>query len=292
MEKTVKILVIVFAVAGLALLGYYLVNQWHTRTVAQTLEQERQGWQERVARLETEVQRLKEEVGPRTAQTDLADVFGSDKPLAQEETVDCQRITTQAVAFFRYLDGQAYLQDYNDSMRAETFFEDVFQRLAANPPTNVGEMDNLYTVIRNVTHLYRVLGKERILLINEIAKNEAPVVEPAMGVIFNWMAVCGTGKGKTPDSARLESLYQYACFFLNTMGGRGYLLRRDSKVRMLTNYYALRVVDMANDANLNSLGIDIRPHLDYLFYDINNQKGLLYRQRYLTQLAALKNKYH
>jgi len=216
MEKTVKILVIVFAAAGLALLGYYWVHQWHTRTVAQTLEQERQGWQERVARLETEVQRLKEEAGPPTAQTDLADVFGSDKPLAQEETVDCQKITTQAVAFFRYLDSQAYLQDYNDSMRAETFFEDVFQRLAANPPTNVGEMDNLYTVIRNITHLYRVLGKERILLINGIAQNEAPVVEPAMGVIFNWMAVCGAGKSKTPDNARLEPLYQYACFFLNT----------------------------------------------------------------------------
>jgi hypothetical protein len=48
---------------------------------------------------------------------------------------------------------------------------------------------------------------------------------------------------------------------------------------------------MANDAKLNAYGLDIRPHLDYVFYDINNQKGLMYRQRYLGRLRALQNKY-
>ena len=32
-------------------------------------------------------------------------------------------------------------------------------------------------------------------------------------------------------------------------------------------------------------------NLDYVFYDINNQKGLMYRQRYLARLSALQTKY-
>jgi hypothetical protein len=70
----------------------------------------------------------------------------------------------------------------------------------------------------------------------------------------------------------MKTIYEYATFFLNTLGGRSYMLRRDSKMRMLVNYYALLAVDMANDTGRNIYGIDIRPHIDYLFYDINNQK--------------------
>ena len=89
----------------------------------------------------------------------------------------------------------------------------------------------------------------------------------------------------------MKQIYPYAAYFLNTLGGRSYLLRRDSKIRMLVNYYAVLTVDMANDNNYNAYGLDIRPYIDYLFYDINNQKGLMYRERYLTRLAALKDKY-
>ena len=174
-------------------------------------------------------------------------------------------------------------------MRAEELFEYISKQLAANPPTNVGEMDNLASLIRNVTFFYRVLGKERIELLKGILNSEA--AEPAMAVMFTWMTECNENNQRVDGVSNLKNLYQYASFFLNTLGGRSYLLRRDSKLRMLVNYYSLLTIDMANDAKLNAYGIDIRPHLDYVFYDINNQKGLLYRQRYLAHLAALKNKY-
>jgi hypothetical protein len=152
-------------------------------------------------------------------------------------------------------------------------------------------MEDIYSLVRNVTHFYRILGKDRIDLIKEILKSESAVVEPAMAVMFSWMTACDKSPSGDLDHPNLKSLYQYACYFLNTLGGRGYLLRRETKLRMLINYYALLTVDMANDAKINSYGIDIRPHLDYLFYDINNQKGLMYRQRYLSRLSALLNKY-
>lgn len=297
MDKTVKILVILFALIGLGLLSFYWVRQWHTHAIQDATEAETAACVKRIVQLEAEIQKLVEATGVQpqivTDKSNLEDVFGSAKPMTavQAETADCQKITAQTVAFFQYLDSKAYLIWPGINTRAEGLFEEVYRDLAANPPTNVGEMDNLHNLLRNVTHLYRVLGKDRINLIKEILNSESAVVEPAMAVLFTWLTVCDTGNEAVQESTKLNTLYQYASFFLNTLGGRSYLLRRDSKLRMLVNYYALLTLDKANDAKLNAYGIDIRPHLDYVFYDINNQKGLMYRQRYLTYLAALKSKY-
>ena len=46
-------------------------------------------------------------------------------------------------------------------------------------------------------------------------------------------------------------------FFLNTLGGRSYMLRRESKLRMLVSYYAILIVDRANDEKFNRYGIDV-----------------------------------
>ncbi|MDA8139604.1 MAG: hypothetical protein M0036_13220 [Desulfobacteraceae bacterium] len=297
MDKTVKILVILFAVVGLGLLGFYLIKQWHTQAVEHAVDREIAACAKRMAQLESDLHDLSEGegAGGRSTATgpDLESAFGSDKPMTalQAESVDCQKITAQAVAFFRYLDSKGYLAGAGINSRAEELFEEMYQKLAANPPADVGEMENLTNLMHNVTHLYRVLGKDRVSLIKEILKSESAVVEPAMAVLYSWLIVCDTGNQTVKTSSRLGTLYQYSAFFLNTLGGRSYLLRRDSKLRMLINYYALLALDQANDAKLNSYGLDIRPHLDYLFYDISNQKGLLYRQRYLSRLAALKNKY-
>jgi hypothetical protein len=35
MDKTIKILLILFTVVGVGLVGYYWINQWHTATVQQ-----------------------------------------------------------------------------------------------------------------------------------------------------------------------------------------------------------------------------------------------------------------
>lgn len=293
MDKTVKTLIILFAIIGIGLFGYHWFNQWHTKAVDESLEKEKTKYLERIAQLEADITRLKDELGvqqsTQPSKSDLENVFGATKPMEPLEVneVNCIKITGQAVAFFQYLDSKAYLIWPGINMRAETLFEDITKQLTKNPPTNVGELDDLYSLVRNVTHFYRVLGKDRIDLIKEILNSESAVVEPAMAVMFAWVTTCSSGS----DQLSLNTLYQYAHFFLNTLGGRSYLLRRDTKQRILVNYYALLVIDMANDAKLNAYGLDIRPHLDYVFYDINNQKGLMYRQRYLSRLSALQNKY-
>ncbi len=297
MDRTVKILVILFAVVGISLFGYHWVNQWHTKGLQQATLAEKEACLQRIAQLEAEIAQLVQEAGTARSATgaaDMVNVFGVSRPEApgKPETVDCQNVTAQAVAFFRYLDSKAYLLRPGVNMQAEELFEEMKAKLGTQRPINSGEMEDLYSLMRNVTHFYRILGKDRVDAIKEILHSEAEVMEPAMAVLFSWMTACNSADPNAKTQPSLDTLYQYATFFLNTLGGRSYLLRRDSRMRMLVNYYSLLVVDMANDARRNVHGLDLRPHLDYLFYDLNNQKGLMYRERYLTRLAALRGKYN
>jgi hypothetical protein len=293
MDKTVKVLVVLFAAIGIGLFGYHWFQQWHTHSVQQAVKKEHDKELEKIAQMEAEINRLTGELGtqqhPQPSSADMVNAFGAAKPMASitPDEVDCKQITIQVVAFFHYLDNKAYLIWPGINMRAEELFEQISKKLSAKPPVNVGEMEDINSLVGNVTHFYRVLGKRRIDLIKEILKSESAVIEPAMAVMFAWVTACHKESGQ-PD---LNTLYQYAHFFLNTLGGRSYLLRREAKLRLLIDYYALLVIDMANDAKLNAYGLDIRPHLDYVFYDISNQKGLMYRQRYLSRLRALQNKY-
>jgi len=293
MDRTVKVLVILFVTAAIGLVGYHWFDKWHTDSVDQALQAEKTKHLKKIARLEAEVNRYAEELGAQhpsqPSKVELMDIFGAAKPMAPNThaEADCNQINRQVSAFFQYLDNKSYLISPGSDMRARELFDDISKQLAGKPPINVGELEDLYSLVRNVTHFYRVIGKNRIALIKEILRSESAVMEPAMAVIFTWMTTCNRGI----DQPRLETLYQYACFFLNTLGGRSYLMRRESKQRTLVTYYALLVIDMANDAKINSYGLDIRPHLDYSVYDISNQKWLMHRQRYLSELGALVNKY-
>lgn len=297
MDRTVKVLVIVFAIAGLGLLGYQWINQRQAKALNAAVEQEKEDCLKRIAELEAQINRMGEELDTQRqalpSTTDMTTVFGAEKLAspALTEKVDCKRVTAQVAAFYQYLDSKAYLIWPGINMRAEALFDQITQKLVANPPINVGEMEDLYLLVRNVTHFYRILGKDRIDLIKEILSSESAIVEPAMSVMFTWFTACADRSGQSKSQPSLKDLYQYTCFFLNTLGGRSYLLRRESKLRVLVNYYALLTLDMANDAKINAYGLDIRPYLDYLFYDLSNQKGLMYRQRYLTRLNQLQEKY-
>jgi len=89
----------------------------------------------------------------------------------------------------------------------------------------------------------------------------------------------------------LSSQYEYAGFFLNSLGGRSYLLRRDPGVRILTTYYSVLILDRANEEDLNRHGIDIRPHIDSVAQEIRNSRGLVFQKQYLDRLEALREKY-
>ena len=86
-------------------------------------------------------------------------------------------------------------------------------------------------------------------------------------------------------------MYEYSAFFLNTLAGRSYLLRRDSKIRILTGYYSVLILDRANEEQLNSGGLDIRPSIKSLLSDLQTQTGLIHQKEYIAELEKLADKY-
>ena len=69
------------------------------------------------------------------------------------------------------------------------------------------------------------------------------------------------------------------------------MFRRTAWLRCLAEYYAVRVLDKASDAEINPYGIDIRPHIDRALDSIQSQSWLAFQDSYETALLGLKEKY-
>jgi hypothetical protein len=298
MDKTVKVVVTLVVLFAVGFLVYMQVNKWHRKQMATQKAEQEARCAEAIAELKAaladceaalEAQNPPAETLPEER---MEEVFGDDKGLftVAEAPIDCLQIERQMTAIFAYLDKKGYLSGRKIKSDATGYIADCLKRLSETQPIVIDEMGTIFRLVQNVTHFYRVLGKERIAIALDIMASEREIVEPAMAVLYAWLTTCN----KTPDAhnrPEIKVLYTYAGYFLDTLGGRSYLLRRDSKVRMLVNYYSLLLLDQANRQELNRFGIDIRPYIDYLFYDLTNQKGIMYRERYLSVLAELQNRY-
>ena len=297
MNRTLATVAVVFALIVAGLVTYFMVNKWHQSQMTVGRQQAQKECLEVIQKMEADIEemraQLETERQTRPGNEDFPTVFGTPAPDRNADALpaDCEKVDAQMLSFFNYLDSQSYLSAREIDGGSAGFFRECAARLMTNPPVNIGEMQELFRLVKNVTHFYRVLGKKRLMLAKDILASEERVLEPAMAVFYAATVECGkplTGDGQPLP---IDRLYDYAGYFLNTLGGRSYLLRRESKMRMLVSYYAILLVDRANDEKFNRYGIDVRPYIDYLFYDISNQKGLTYRERYLTRLTALRNKY-
>lgn len=295
-KSLVTVTVVFFAVAlGLGI--YLMVKKWHMDQIAQSRQQAQSECLEVIQKLEADLDDMRaqlESEREKRPQDDLfPTVFGTPPPdnAVDDLPSDCAKVEKQLESFFSYLDGRSYMADRGIKGGSAGFFRMCAARLLADPPVNVAEMQDMFRLVKNVTHFYRVLGKDRLMLGKDILDSEDRVLEPALGVLYARIVECQRPLPGDSAPLSIERVYDYAGYFLNTLGGRSYLLRRESKLRMLVTYYSILVVDHANDEKFNSYGIDLRPYIDYLFYDISNQKGLAYRERYLTRLTALRDKY-
>ena len=130
-----------------------------------------------------------------------------------------------------------------------------------------------------------------MLLVRDVIRNESEIAEPVGALLYRWSSSgggCGKGLEARPS---LSTLYEYAGFFLNTLGGKSYLLRRDPRVRILTTYYSVLIVDRANREELNHQGIDIRPHIESVAEEIRNSRSLVFQKEYLQTLEDLEGRY-
>ena len=303
MDKSAKI---VIALVIIAVSGFFIfskISGWHKSKLEKAVKTEQEVWQGKANNLEQEVSELKQELtevkGQAVPEEKLAKIFGEKEERQQvEETktpppklAGIAEKERQIAAFFSYLDSRPYVRSHNLAGGSYLQYQIAIEKLSAKPPIIVGEMDSLYNMVRNVAHFYRVMGKKRVLLTKQILQNESEVIESVVKTFYQWFTMDDGGKATLKGRPSMTAMYEYAGYILNTLGGRSYLLRRNPKVRTLTTYYCVLILDRANDAELNSLGIDIRPYIKSSLLEIKNQIGLIHQKEYITRLSELSLKY-
>lgn len=193
----------------------------------------------------------------------------------------------EVLLFCDYLDHQPYVASYHlEGGVYETILKTV-TLLSRNPPVISGETRDVYILMKNTAHFYRELKGKRIALVKDILNEEKDAIEPLSDLFYEWI-MTGVQEGKPEIRTSLKDLYIYASFFLETLGGKAYLARRDSRTRILVKYYSILILDEADRKGLNRYGIDILPQAALLMDDISNQKGLEYRDRYLGTLKKIE----
>lgn len=296
-ERVLKILVAIVIIGVAGFFGYNHFTSWQDRKIETALVKENKIWkirtevlQEEIDRLQSRLQEQREAIVPTRK---LSEVFEKDLKLKDPDQKDksCEELLAQIVAFCRYLDQKEYIASYHLKNGTFGLFREAISQVSVSFPVITGETRDLLTLMRNMAHFYRIFGKKHIKLVKEILSNESDMLEPAMSIFFSYLF----DKDRCRDDVKIrlpfETLYTYSGFFLNTLGGRSYLFRRDSKLRILTSYYCVRILDRANVEKLNPHGIDIRPHLRFSILDIRGHMGLMYQQQYLSILENIEKRY-
>ena len=195
-------------------------------------------------------------------------------------------------AFYTHLDSQPYVQAFHLEKPSTVYFRELIQKLLDNPPVVSRETDDLITIVKNTAHFFRVLGKDNIIFLKKVLEQERPSLEDMLADYYS-LAQTPDGLQKT-FSLRVppNALYDYAGFFLNTMGGRLYLFRRDPVTRMTVTYYGILLIDEANRQSNNRDGIQIKQAVDSLIADMEGSSNQLrFKEKYLDKLYELKEKY-
>lgn len=212
-------------------------------------------------------------------------------PLPRAESVTCNKLAADLHLFFLELDHKPYFQAFNLTTTSQDYFISLVNKLLDNPPVVSRETDDLYTILTNMAHFFRILGKDNILMIKGILDREGDIIEDFGLSLYQWIMDGNCSDEVFPLKVSLEKIYEYAGFFLNTMGGRSYLFRRDSRSRLLVNYYAILIIDQVNKAELNRHGIHIPDFLPLLISEIEASNQLIYKELYLDQLYDLAETY-
>jgi len=189
--------------------------------------------------------------------------------------------------FFDHLDKQDYIKAYKLEEGTYQHVLGLVSKVLSHPPVVSGEMNDINILRRNIAHFYRIMGKKDVLLIKDILSNERKKIEPVMEMFYEWGSREIENKSGKIEACEGD-LYQYAAFFLNTVAGKAYLLRRKSGTRMLLTYYSILILDRANKENLNHYGVDIIPHVNLLIDDISRYSGLEPKDKYLERLDSIR----
>lgn len=204
---------------------------------------------------------------------------------------DYERAVTDIHSFYTHLDQQPYIKTFQFSAPTGIYFSQLIQKILDTPPIVSGETNDLFSILQNTAHFFRVVGRENIIAMKTIITHEKGSCEDVLNDYYTLTHQPEYLQSAFSIQLQEDALYDYAGFFLTTMGGRLYLFRQDSMLRMVVSYYSVLIVDKANRSGKNRHGIDIRPVVENLIYEIENSGNQLQlKEHYLDTLYDLKER--
>jgi len=286
-NRALLFLVIALIAGGLIILYFHYCGRDYEEKPAFQQEKEAE------APVAEEPPPIEEEAAPEAPQEGLKEVLGEKEteaqPMTQED--ECQRIEEDLQEFFTYLEKKDYIRELELGEGLFAHFSSVIDSLSSHPPIPAGEGFDYDIMIQNIYHLYRTLGRKDLKLIRTIVQNEADSMEVNLALFYRWLMsgdTCGRSDGLPPP---LPVTYRYAGYLVNSIGGRAYLFRRDTRLRLLLTYYSVLIIHEADKKKINSYGIDVTPFLEPLADEIENYNLLYFRREYAGRLIDLKNYY-
>ena len=208
-----------------------------------------------------------------------------------EEEDHCIQIENDVQDFFAYLNNKDYIQSLEPGIDTYERFKGLIKKLSSLPPIPAGEGIDSMIMTKNIFHLFRILDRKDLRLIKEIMRKEADTLDMNLDMFYKWVMSedrCPDPEGMRPS---LDLLYQYAGFFLNTIGGRAYLFRRPVEIRLLISYYCLLIVHEADKRGKNVYGIDIFPEIASITKEISFYPDFHFQNEYILRLTSLQDFY-
>ncbi|MFH1217405.1 MAG: hypothetical protein V1706_12960 [Pseudomonadota bacterium] len=297
-SKTIFFLVL-FILASLSLFFFLKTNKNTAKNGSISLEQEQQKWQDKVNVFEKEsappgIDRSAHEIIENPSdQVPVTDEAPTSQNTESPQPIDpCKETEDGINQFFTHLDEQEYITDFQLEEGSKAFFSQTIDTLLKTPPKITRETDNLLSILQNAAHFYRVLGDKNLFILKKIMAHEKIYYEPLLADFYYLIA--HENDCRHIDSSiklPLKEIYGYSVYFLNTLGGQAYLFRREITLRTLVKYYCILVIDLANEKNINTLGIDIRYPVNILIDEMSFVTGIDSKEKYLANLRLLRNKY-
>jgi len=292
MKRVVISLVVITALSTALYFGAKQANRWKSSSVRQAVEQEQERWMVDVEKLKGEVKGLQKELysetNMETHEQKISEILGTPEGIAPPTSTNspgCSDSEKRLLSFFDYLDNK-----YPSETTPLTRFQSALTRLAANPPDIVEKDLDTLALFRNIAHLYRTLGIKDLLVFGRFLELEPDAVEAFLPDLYKVM-MDGTCTQVVPAACTREIDTLYATYFLNTLAGRSYLLRRNSRYRILATYYSVRVLHQADLSGTNLYGVDVHQILERLQSDIALYKGLAKQKKYLATLERISTHY-
>lgn len=208
----------------------------------------------------------------------------------QSTNPSCQKISDDLQLFFKHLDNQEYITAYTQKEPIQKHLTSIITKVLDTPPINEKETADLLTVIKNAAHFFRILGIKDLSLLRDILTTEHSSLEQQLASFYAW-SLAGKechNNASIQIQLPLAKTYEYAAFFLNTLGGQSYLSRREPTLRILTRYYCVLILHRANQQSINKYNLNLSYHLNAVIKDISTSDFLENQASYLDTLQKIK----